>query len=208
MLRKKNSDYSLLLNDGDVCCAPVVLNATYFGINDVNKQVGQDVFDLKYELCEVVFCNVPHNFKNKGITVMDGDYFSILPFGDSGMHSFTSVRYMPHCVTYITPDDFLKTGGGKGICKMHGVDECVICAKNLRSSWKEMFNLGKTYLHPRFAPENIDYLYSKFAIKPILIASEGDDSRPTIIRQYTTAPTFISVLSGKVSTIYDLEKYL
>jgi len=52
------------------------------------------------------------------------------------------------------------------------------------------------------------YLYSTFDIKPILTASEDDDSLPTIIQQHTTNPTFISVLSGKVSTIYDLEKYL
>ena len=45
-------------------------------------------------------------------------------------------------------------------------------------------------------------------MKPILMASEIDDSRPTVIKQFTKNPTFISVLSGKINTIYDLDEVL
>lgn len=45
-------------------------------------------------------------------------------------------------------------------------------------------------------------------MKPILKASEIDDSRPTVIKQYSTDPTFISVLSGKINTVYDLDEVL
>ena len=45
-------------------------------------------------------------------------------------------------------------------------------------------------------------------MKPILKASEIDDSRPTVIKYATRRPTFISVLSGKINTVYDLDDFL
>ena len=40
------------------------------------------------------------------------------------------------------------------------------------------------------------------------MASEIDDSRPTVIKQYSEKPYFYTVLSGKINTIYDLEEIL
>ena len=45
-------------------------------------------------------------------------------------------------------------------------------------------------------------------MKPILKISEIDDSRPTVIRVNSEKPVFISVLSGKINTVYDLDEYL
>ena len=53
-----------------------------------------------------------------------------------------------------------------------------------------------------------EYVDSLFAVKPILLASENDDSRPTVIKKYTSNPTYISCLSGKFSTVYLLDEYI
>jgi hypothetical protein len=45
-------------------------------------------------------------------------------------------------------------------------------------------------------------------MKPILLSSEIDDSRPTVIREYSREPYFVSVLSGKINTVYDLDEVL
>ena len=45
-------------------------------------------------------------------------------------------------------------------------------------------------------------------MKPILLSSEIDDSRPTVIRTFSAEPTFVSVLSGKINTVYDLDEVL
>ena len=45
-------------------------------------------------------------------------------------------------------------------------------------------------------------------MKPILMTSEIDDSRPTVIRKYNDKPVFIGVLSGKINTVYDLDEVL
>ena len=44
--------------------------------------------------------------------------------------------------------------------------------------------------------------------EPVLMSSEIDDSRPTVIRKYSEGPTFVGVLSGKINTVYDLDEVL
>ena len=45
-------------------------------------------------------------------------------------------------------------------------------------------------------------------MKPILMSSEIDDSRPTVIKVLHNTPRFVSVLSGKINTVYDLDEVL
>ena len=52
------------------------------------------------------------------------------------------------------------------------------------------------------------YRESLFSMKPILKTTEIDDSRPTVIRTFSKEPYFISVLSGKINTVYDLDEVL
>ena len=51
-------------------------------------------------------------------------------------------------------------------------------------------------------------LKSLFSMKPILQASEIDDSRPTVVRCMSDEPKIVSVLSGKINTVYDLDEVL
>ena len=70
------------------------------------------------------------------------------------------------------------------------------------------FRLGK---HARkYLKDEYEFTYrsSLFSMKPILMASEIDDSRPTVIRTYSEKPAFVSVLSGKINTVYDLNEVL
>ena len=60
-------------------------------------------------------------------------------------------------------------------------------------------------MKPEYAYSYVESLYS---MKPILKSSEVDDSRPTAIRVMSRDPVFISVLSGKINTVYDLDGYL
>ena len=70
---------------------------------------------------------------------------------------------------------------------------------------QEMVQTTKKYLSEDI---EIRYVKSLFTIKPILVASEIDDSRPTIIRQYSENPDFYTVFSGKINTMYDLDEIL
>jgi hypothetical protein len=68
-----------------------------------------------------------------------------------------------------------------------------------------MYALAKKYLNEDIT---IEYVESLFSIKPILQESEIDDSRPTVIKEFSNTPKFISVLSGKINTVYDLDTIL
>ena len=56
----------------------------------------QRMLDIKYELCEVELINVNDDLKNVAITIMDGPFFSIMPFGKKNIHTLTSVNHTPH----------------------------------------------------------------------------------------------------------------
>jgi len=186
--------------------APFVLNATYASVNQVlNKVEGAETepFGLKYELCEIILCKVSENLQDIGFTVMDGPFFSIMPFGKTGYHSLTSVTFTPHKTSYDSTPQFPCTKDG--ICTASWLGNCNDCASRPESAWEYMSTLARKYMR-----EEYEFTYEKslFSMKPILKASEIDDSRPTVIRAISTEPTFISVLSGKINTVYDLDEFL
>ena len=80
--------------------APYLLNATYAGVNDIHAMLGLPPFGIKYEKCEIILCTVDEKLRNTGITVMDGPFFSLMPFGQTGLHSLTSVTFTPHETSY------------------------------------------------------------------------------------------------------------
>ena len=191
---------------GDVTAeTPYLLNATYAGVNEVHRMMGFEPFRIKYELCEIILCTVDEKLKNTGITVMDGPFFSIMPFGCTGLHSLTSVTFTPHVTSYDTVPTFGCQQASQGLCSPQSLYNCNSCPAKPASAWPMMSQLARKYLKEEYG---FAYRESLFSMKPILKASEIDDSRPTVIRQYAEDPAFVSVLSGKINTVYDLDEVL
>lgn len=185
--------------------APFVLNAAYAGVNEICEKAGFEPFKIKYELCEVILLKTNDALKDLGITVMDGPFFSIMPFGKTGLHSLTSVTFTPHKTSYARTAEFpcqrLCTQG----CRPGDLKNCTGCSARPESAFRYMEKLARKYLKDEF---KFEYVSSLFSMKPILIASDVDDSRPTCIRIHSEKPAFVSVLSGKITTVYDLEEIL
>ncbi len=202
---KLDTTYEITVNDKDKYETGFLLNATYAGVNQILNMLGLEQFKIKYELCEIILCKVSEKFKNVGITVMDGPFFSIMPFGKTGYHSLTSVTFTPHKTSYESLPQFDCQKKSKGYCSKENLGNCNLCIAKPESAWPYMSNLAKKYLRDEYGFEYVTSLYS---MKPILKASEIDDSRPTVIKTFSTNPTFISVLSGKINTVYDLDEVL
>ncbi|MGN0975496.1 MAG: FAD-dependent oxidoreductase [Gemmiger sp.] len=185
--------------------APFLLNATYAGVNDVHRMLGFAPFGIKYELCEIILCTVDDCFKNTGITVMDGPFFSLMPFGQTGLHSLTSVTFTPHETSYDAVATFPCQQHSGGRCKPGDLFNCNECPARPQSAWPYMGQLARKYLKEEYG---FRYRSSLFSMKPILKASEIDDSRPTVVRRMNDDPCFVSVLSGKINTVYDLDEVL
>lgn len=182
-----------------------LLNATYAGTNQILAMVGYEKFGIKYELCEIILCDVNDKLKQYGFTVMDGPFFSIMPFGKTGLHSLTSVTFTPHITSYESVPTFDCQKRSNGFCSTFRLGNCNDCSAKPETAFPYMENLAKKYLRDEFS---FTYKNSLFSMKPILVSSEIDDSRPTVIRTYSKNPTFVGVLSGKINTVYDLDEVL
>lgn len=181
-----NGKYILNLNTTlDTITTSIVINATYSNINMVNNIFGFSGYQAKYELCELKICKTNLG-KKVGVTVFDGNFFSIMPYGDGTLSTLSSVRHTPIHTTYDNPTQIKDFA-------------------NKKCNGNKMENLAKNFLKKDFS---FNYLESIYEIKPILVDSEETDSRPTLIRIHKVKPYFISVFSGKLSTIYELDPLL
>jgi len=210
---QQNDCFDIFLSSGLKLSSDFVLNATYASTNQILNKIedskGQKInykpFNIKYELCEIILCKVSDELKNLGITVMDGPFFSIMPFGKTGYHSLTAVTFTPHVTSYEMLPRFECQEKSNGYCTYNQLGNCNDCIAKPESAWIYMSSMARKYLKDCY---KFDYVKSLFSMKPILQASEIDDSRPTVIRELSTKSKLISVLSGKINTVYDLDEVL
>lgn len=202
-VERGDNNYRLVGADGRRLEAPMVVNATYASINQVMEKFGFAKFGIKYEICEIIRCSTSKNIEKVGLTVMDGPFFSVMPFGFD-CHSLTSVTFTPHSTCFETLPIFACQESNPA-CTPRQLGNCNTCPGRPLTAWKFMSQLARKFLLDTI---DIHYKDSLFAIKPILVASELDDSRPTIVRKFSDQPLFFSVFSGKINTIYDLDEAL
>ncbi len=74
-----------------------VFNCTYSRLNRLLVGSGLTPLRLKHELTEMPLVEVPAELARRGVTVMCGPFFSLMPFPARGLHTLSHVRYTPHC---------------------------------------------------------------------------------------------------------------
>ncbi len=205
-IERDGGEYVISTLDGRTYRTGFVLNATYASVNQICALAGFEPFQIKYELCEIILCKAGDKLKNLGLTVMDGPFFSIMPFGKTGYHSLTAVTFTPHITSYDDVPTFpCQERCRPGYCHPKQLGNCNGCTARPETAWAYMSGLAGKYMR-----KDLTFTYEKslFSMKPILKSSEIDDSRPTVIRKFSDRPVFISVLSGKINTVYDLDEVL
>ncbi len=178
-----------------------VINATYAGSNSINQIFRVRPLRLMHEISEMVFVTSPQ-IKNMGITVMDGQFGSLMPYGLSGLLSLSSVAYTHHKVSY----DFLPNFDCQDIntaCKPDYLSNCNYCPARPRSNQKKMLGQIRHYFNPSVT---FYYYKSMFTIKSKLRANYIDDGRPTEIALLHENPNFYCIFAGKINSIYEIEK--
>ncbi len=181
--------------------ATQVINATYSGSNAVNRQFGVRDINLMHEISEMVFVTSPQ-VEKIGLTVMDGQFGSIMPYGLSGLLSLSSVAYTHHKVSY----DNLPTFNCQAIntdCKPDFPSNCNDCPAQPRSNQRKMIQQIKHYFRDDVV---FNYFTSLFTIKSKLKANYIDDGRPTEINMLRENPRFYCIFAGKINSIYEIEK--
>jgi glycine/D-amino acid oxidase-like deaminating enzyme len=166
-----------------------VFNCTYSGLNQFTGEFPGTQTRLKQEITEMALMQVPPELEDLGITVMDGPFFSIMPFPARGLHTLSHVRYTPH-------QHWNDKIGIDPYQKMLDYD----CTSRVDRMVRDVSRYLPSVLKAK-------YVDSLFEVKTILVKNEGDDGRPILFEKHLELPGCYSVLGGKIDNIYDvLEK--
>ena len=181
--------------------ADQVINATYAGSNTINQLFGVPGIKLMHEISEMAFVSSP-GLPDLGLTVMDGQFGSIMPYGHSGLWSLSSVAYTHHKVSYDEQPHF-DCQAKREDCQPNFLSNCNYCLHQPASNQRKMISQIKHYFKPK-----VDFYYFKsmFAIKSKLRANYIDDGRPTEISILHQNPNFYCIFAGKINSIYEIEK--
>ncbi|MBH49870.1 MAG: hypothetical protein CMG69_03860 [Candidatus Marinimicrobia bacterium] len=178
-----------------------VVNATYSGTNTINRLFNVRQIDLQHEITEMVFLSNKQLF-NVGLTIMDGQFCSMMPYGLSEFISISSVSYTHHEVSYSREPTFSCQKINKD-CQPDCISVCSICPAKPPSNRMKMIKHMEKYLKHKIS---FDEIYSRYTIKSKLQASYIDDGRPTEISKFSSNPDFYCIFAGKINSIYAIEK--
>jgi len=181
-----------ILGDNDTASeilSRYVFNCAYSGLNQMEGDFPCTSIHLKQEITEMVLMDVPPKLKGLGITLMDGPFFSLMPFPPRRLHSLSHVRYTPHM-------HWNDSRGVDPYQKLDAYDQATRVDRIVRDT-------------ARYLPAILDaqYVDSLFEVKTVLVKNESDDGRPILFEKHEKLPGCYSILGGKIDNIYDvLEK--
>jgi len=161
----------------EVVAARQLYNCTYANLDGIGVTISNII---KKELAEVALIEPPVEMRGRAVTVMDGPYFSSMPFPALDCYSLTHVRYTPHSA-WTDPGD-------------QGLDFC-------GSRASAMIRDAMRYMP---LMESSKYLRSLYEIKAVLVGSESSDARPIVFETAPDCPRIQSVLGSKIDNIYDI----
>ena len=175
------------LSDGSEVSAGYAFNITYSQINALLAKADLPPARLKHEIAELALITPPPELERLGVTVMDGPFFSAMPYPAEKLYSLTHVRYTPH-------DSWADNPAARD-------PYAHLAAHQRESRYAFMRRDAQLYL-PCLA--GAEYRRSIYEVKTVLIKNEGDDGRPILYHRSPEASRVISVLGGKIDNIYDL----
>lgn len=182
---------------------PVAINATYAATNAINRLFAVRELDLTHEISEIAFIT-SRQFGERGLTVMDGAFGSIMPYGLSGLLSLSSVAYTHHKISYDRLPRFdCQSPETDPACRPEAPGICTECLRRPVSNAYKMLSQMRQYFSDQV---EFEYLFSYFTIKSKLQANYIDDGRPTEISQLNDRPKFYCLFAGKINSIYEIEK--
>lgn len=163
-----------------------VFNCTYSRLSQLHGDFSGVKTGLKHEFVELALLSVPSELKELAVTVMDGPFFSLMPFPARGLHSLSHVRYSPHFNWLDQPD----------------VDPLSVANAYPRSTQVNRMLRDAVRFLPVIGTST--YVDSLFEVKTVLAKNENDDGRPILFEKDPELLSFYSILGGKIDNVYDV----
>jgi 2-polyprenyl-6-methoxyphenol hydroxylase-like FAD-dependent oxidoreductase len=200
--RVSDGEVGVELGTGEVLHTEGVVIAAYAGTNAVRRAFGLSTLPIAFELAEVLLGRVSPALEGMGFTVMDGPFWSLMPFGRTGQVSLTSVGLTP--LQRATEQPVFTCQDRRPDCTPLQLQDCTSCPVRPPSSADHQVRQMGLFLKnaDAFSPVG-----SLLTVKAILTSTEVDDARPTMVSKEPDADVW-TVLSGKVSTLFDLDRSL
>ena len=172
---------------GEIESLDRIFNCTYANLNSVENMINAErqLTPLRFQMCEVAqFYDTEDVFEKRGLTIMDGAFFSFMPFDQNGAYSLTSVAYTPH-----------------GTYEQHEDIEAV--PRESKRHWfiQEM----KSIVIPEIV-ESLDWKPSLFVTKTLPAFSKLDDNRGVICNE--VADGIYSILGGKLDAVFEMRNQI
>ena len=163
----------------------LVFNCCYSNLNTLDNS---EILNLDHQLTEMALVEPCSWLADKAVTVMDGPFFSLMPFPARNLMSVSHVRYTPHTRWSDTPHIVQNSldSGHLGTIS--------------RSQYTQMSKDIQRYI-PSFSEST--YVESLWEIKTMLPVNKVDDGRPILFRRSVSNPGMFSVLGGKIDNVYD-----
>lgn len=177
----------VVVSEGRSFTAGTVFNVTYAMLNAVLRASGIAPLSLKHEFVEIALAPPPEDLAGRAVTVMDGPFFSMMPYPAAGLYSLTHVRYTPH---YSWLD-------GNVAATPYELAERL----PRTSRWRHMMMDARRYM-PCLG--GLEWHSSLYDVKTLLLKNERNDGRPILFHRHPDAPNVVSVLGGKIDNVYDL----
>lgn len=180
--------YVIKISNSDNDITTIIVNKTimiaaYNQTNDVLDTLGLPKEDITYVLGRQAYAYIP-NLKNIGLTVVDGQFISLSPFGFSELHAINSPLH----------SNFLYTNNLHEISECHEPSDTELLDKIVEQS-SRYIDASNIYMHS-----------AKGYVKALFDYSHNPESRKTSIKKVSSSPDVYTIISGKISNIYEVDK--
>lgn len=172
----------VVTGDG-VMTADWVFNCTYSALNRIVTGSAEVRPVLEHQLAEVALVVPPPALEGLAITVMDGPFFSLMPFPSESLTSLTHVRYTPH----------RRWREGEGEPPDRSAPPPSRFGWMLRDAQRFVPALAETR-----------HVHSLFETKTFAPDTQGDDARPILLHRDPRNGQVVSILGGKLDNIFDV----
>ncbi len=185
----KNNKYELFSKDKTFKNYDILINASYADINRLTEQLGHDISEQQYEytILPIVKCK---NIK-KGITIMDGQFMTILPYGKTNNYLLYHVKHsvFESKIQLKMPSEW-KTD-----------QKTVISLKNQNAISRRMITACSEFLPDL---NKAEFISSLQGARMVLKNHDHDDKRTSSLNQY--ASNYYTVYSGKIDHAIEVSK--
>lgn len=191
LIEKGKLDLLMVKTSDSIYTTEKVFNCSYAQLNHLHRQSDLPLLGLKHEIAEMCLVELPPDLSNFSVTVMDGPFFSIMPFPSRGLHTLSHVRYTPH-MSWIDNESTPM--------RRHDTHR-YLDSYSLETSYKKMKADVVRYIP---ALKDMKLRDSISDVKTVLVKSENDDSRPILFKSDFGLKGYNCIMGGKLDNIYDV----